>query len=118
MRDTLEEIAATLEGAMLAARAVPQREEPLTVEQAYEIQAASLARRYARGERRIGVKMGFTSRAKMAQMGLNEMIWGRITDAMLIEAGGNVSRARFVHPRVEPEVASCYIVRWRAGSMR
>jgi 2-oxo-3-hexenedioate decarboxylase len=49
--------------------------------------------------------MGFTSRAKMAQMGLSEMIFGRLTDAMLIEAGGTVSRSRFVHPRVEPEVA-------------
>jgi 2-oxo-3-hexenedioate decarboxylase len=49
--------------------------------------------------------MGFTSRAKMAQMGLNEMIWGRITDGMLIEAGSAVSRSRFVHPRAEPEVA-------------
>ncbi len=90
---------------MRTAHAVPQRQEALTVAQAYDIQAASLARRYARGERRIGVKMGFTSRAKMAQMGLNEMIWGRLTDAMLVEAGGSVPRSRFVHPRVEPEVA-------------
>ncbi len=105
MSTVIEEIAAELDAAMLGARAVPQRSEPLTLAQAYEIQAASLARRYARGERRIGVKMGFTSRAKMAQMGLSEMIFGRLTDAMLLEAGGTVSRRRFVHPRVEPEVA-------------
>ena len=101
----LEEIASELDAAMLAAQAVSQRSEPLTLAQAYEIQAASLARRYARGERRIGIKMGFTSRAKMAQMGLSEMIFGRLTDSMLIEAGGTVSRSRFIHPRVEPEVA-------------
>jgi 2-oxo-3-hexenedioate decarboxylase len=105
MSSVIDEIAAVLDAAMLAGRAVPQRGEPLTLTQAYEIQAASLARRYARGERRIGVKMGFTSRAKMAQMGLSEMIIGRLTDAMLIEAGGTVPRTRFVHPRVEPEVA-------------
>ena len=58
---------------------------PLTIEEAYAIQAASIARRHARGERRIGIKMGFTSRAKMAQMGVHEMIWGRLTDAMLVE---------------------------------
>jgi 2-oxo-3-hexenedioate decarboxylase len=101
----LEEIARELDDAMVHARPVPQRPEPLTVAQAYDIQSASLARRYARGERRIGMKMGFTSRAKMAQMNLSEMIWGRITDGMLIEAGGSVPRSRFVHPRVEPEVA-------------
>jgi 2-oxo-3-hexenedioate decarboxylase len=105
MTMALDDIAATLDGAMLAAQPIPQRSESLTVAQSYEIQRASLARRYARGERRIGVKMGFTSRAKMAQMGLNEMIWGRLTDGMLCEAGGSVSRSRFIHPRVEPEVA-------------
>jgi dienelactone hydrolase len=43
--------------------------------------AAALAGalRSARGERRIGYKLGFTSRAKMAQMGLDELIWGRLT---------------------------------------
>jgi 2-oxo-3-hexenedioate decarboxylase len=102
---TLESIAQELDDAMLNARPVPQRSEPLTLAQAYDIQRASIARRVARGERRIGMKMGFTSRAKMAQMGLSEMIWGRLTDAMLIDAGGSAPRARFVHPRVEPEVA-------------
>lgn len=49
--------------------------------------------------------MGFTSRAKMQQMGLADVIWGRLTDAMQVEEGGNVERSRFVHPRVEPELA-------------
>nr|WP_246351827.1 fumarylacetoacetate hydrolase family protein [Sphingobium subterraneum] len=61
--------------------------------------------RYERGERRIGIKMGFTSRAKMAQMGIDEMIWGRLTDGMLQEEGGVVKFTRYVHPRVEPEIA-------------
>src|SRR3546814_19258199 len=65
----------------------------------------SVDRRLSRGERRIGVKMGLTSRAKMLQVGVDEVAWGRLTDAMLIEEGASMSRARFVHPRVEPEVA-------------
>ncbi|WP_029010059.1 2-keto-4-pentenoate hydratase [Azospirillum halopraeferens] len=77
----------------------------LTVDDAYAIQALSLARRYARGERRVGMKMGLTSRAKMAQVGVDEMIWGRLTDAMQVEEGAVVDIARYVHPRVEPEVA-------------
>jgi 2-oxo-3-hexenedioate decarboxylase len=49
--------------------------------------------------------MGFTSRAKMVQMGVHDMIWGRLTDGMALEDGAPVSLARFVHPRVEPELA-------------
>jgi 2-oxo-3-hexenedioate decarboxylase len=98
-------IAERLDTAVLTATATPQLEQPLTVEQAYEVQAASMNRRYARGERRIGLKMGFTSRAKMAQMGVDEMIWGRLTDAMMVEDGGSIEFGRYVHPRVEPEIA-------------
>jgi 2-oxo-3-hexenedioate decarboxylase len=98
-------IAERLDNAVLTATATSQLEQPLTVDEAYQVQAASLARRYQRGERRIGMKMGFTSRAKMAQMGVDEMIWGRLTDTMLIEDGGSIDFARYVHPRVEPEIA-------------
>jgi 2-oxo-3-hexenedioate decarboxylase len=41
----------------------------------------------------------------MQQMGVHDMIWGRLTDRMLMEPGGSLSMRRFVHPRVEPEVA-------------
>ena len=98
-------IAERLDTAMRDARAVPQLTEPLSLDQAYEVQAASLARRYARGETRAGVKMGFTSLAKMEQMGISEVIWGRLTDAMQVADGGSVAFARFVHPRIEPEIA-------------
>jgi len=76
-----------------------------TLAEAYAVQRASIQRRIARGERQVGIKMGFTSRAKMVQMGLSDMIWGRLTDAMLIEDGGAVPFKRYVHPRAEPEVA-------------
>lgn len=98
-------IAERLDNAVLTATATPQLEQPLTVEEAYQVQAASLQRRYDRGERRVGLKMGFTSRAKMAQMGVDEMIWGRLTDAMLIEDGSAIEFSKYVHPRVEPEIA-------------
>lgn len=98
-------IAERLDTAQLNAKAVAQLAEPVELERAYEIQKAAMALRYARGEQRIGIKMGFTSRAKMVQMGINELIWGRLTDGMLVEDGGTLDFARFVHPRVEPEIA-------------
>lgn len=105
MNHDLDVLAARLDDAARTAQAIPQLDGSLTLAEAYDIQARSLERRYARGERRIGMKMGFTSRAKMVQMGVHDMIWGRLTDQMLLEAGVPLSRARFVHPRVEPEIA-------------
>jgi 2-oxo-3-hexenedioate decarboxylase len=101
----LAAIAERLDNAACNARATPQLTEPLSLDDAYIVQKGSMERRYARGETRIGIKMGFTSRAKMAQMGLDEMIWGRLTSRMLMDDGGTIDFAAFVHPRVEPELA-------------
>lgn len=103
----LVRIAEILDTAAREAEAVAQISEtaPLDLDAAYRVQALSLERRYARGERRVGVKMGLTSRAKMAQVGVHDVTWGRLTDAMRIEDGGRISRAAYVHPRVEPEIA-------------
>ncbi|MBM3518301.1 MAG: 4-oxalocrotonate decarboxylase [Alphaproteobacteria bacterium] len=100
-------LAQTVDDAARQASAIPQLTEsaPLTPEQSYRIQALSVGRRLARGERRVGVKMGLTSRAKMIQVGVSEVIWGRLTDGMRIADGGTLERTRFVHPRIEPEVA-------------
>lgn len=104
-------LAARLDDAALNARAVAQHTEHdgLTMANAYDVQKALIARRIGRGHRRIGLKMGFTSRAKMAQMGLSDLIWGRLTADMLIEEGGVVRADRYVHPRCEPEL--CFLLR-------
>jgi len=77
----------------------------LTLEQAYQVQNQSLAFRLDRGEKQVGIKMGFTSRAKMIQMGVEDMIWGLLTDDMSTEGGGETSFAKYIPPRVEPEIA-------------
>ncbi len=103
----IQELARLLDDAAHAAQAVPQIDPDgrLALADAYAVQAASIARRVARGERRVGVKMGFTSRAKMVQMGIADVIWGRLTGGMQVEEGTAVPFSRFVHPRVEPELA-------------
>ncbi|QKW15873.1 2-keto-4-pentenoate hydratase [Verrucosispora sp. NA02020] len=100
-------IAATLDRAADTATAVPQlaAETGLDVDTAYAVQAALVQRRLDRGERLVGLKMGLTSKAKMAQVGVDEVIWGRLTDTMRIPDGGTVDVTGFIHPRVEPEVA-------------
>lgn len=106
---SLQALATTLDAAARDRHEV----DPLTpkhafsLDQAYHIQRASIAQRHARGEKPIGIKLGFTSRAKMIQMGVDSLIWGLLTDAMLREEGGVVDLGDFIHPRVEPEV--CFL---------
>ena len=103
----LEKIAATIDEAANCASPVSQfsKENTLSAEEAYAVQSLSLARRYQRGERHVGYKMGLTSRAKMMQVGVDDVIWGRLTDAMQIEDGGTTDFSRYIHPRAEPEIA-------------
>jgi 2-oxo-3-hexenedioate decarboxylase len=107
----IDAIAARLDDASLHARAVAQAslDTPFSLDDAYRIQRASMARRYVRGEQALGIKLGFTSRAKMIQMGVHALIWGWLTDGMREEDGGHVSLDRFIHPRAEPEV--CFVTR-------
>jgi len=106
----LAEIADT---AALTGQGIPQfsARQVLSTEEGYAVQALSMQRRYARGDRRIGMKMGFTSRAKQIQMGLSDLIWGRLTASMLVEEGGAIQLSKYVHPRVEPEIA--YLIKDR-----
>ncbi len=103
----IERYAERLDDAARHAVAVTQlsAEAELALPDAYQVQSASVALRLARGERRTGMKMGFTSRAKMVQMGIDTMIWGRLTSGMVVEEGGELALSRYVHPRVEPEIA-------------
>ncbi len=102
-------LAKAVDEATRAAKAIGQlsdrRGVTLSLPDAYRVQAASIARRRRRSERRSGVKMGFTSRAKALQMGVSDLIYGRLTEAMLIADGGALSLEDYIHPRVEPEVA-------------
>jgi 2-oxo-3-hexenedioate decarboxylase len=80
-------------------------QQALTLVEAYEVQHELMKLRCQEGETLIGVKMGFTSEAKMQQMGVSEMIIGQLSDAMFVSNGGSVHRSHFIHPRVEPEIA-------------
>ncbi len=100
-------LAKVVDDAAKNANAIEQLSEQgfaLSLPQAYQVQDQSLANRLARGEKQVGIKMGFTSRAKMIQMGVDDMIWGPLTDDMFIEEGGETPWDKYVHPRVEPEI--------------
>lgn len=101
------ELAAVLDEAQATAVPTAQFSDaaPLRIEDAYRVQHALLARRLARGERRVGLKLGFTSRAKALQMGVDDVILGALTDRMQVADGGVFDPGTGIHPRIEPEVA-------------
>jgi len=80
-------------------------EEPdLGIDDAYAIQEAGIQLRLEDGERVIGGKLGFTSRAMQQTMGVDHPNYGWLTDAMLIHDGA-VPLIRLIHPKAEPEIA-------------
>ncbi len=99
--------AAVLDQAALNAKATSQLSvlKSFTLVDAYEIQKKSIQHRIDRGENIIGYKLGFTSKAKMEQMGVHDIIWGHLTDQMQIGLKGTMRFEKFIHPRVEPEIA-------------
>lgn len=94
-----------LDNAQRAAVAVAQLPDSLDLEVAYAVQRDLIDCRVQRGERVVGAKLGFTSAAKMAQMGVHEIIAGTLTDAMRLADGASISLGALIHPRIEPEVA-------------
>ncbi|MFP6711791.1 MAG: fumarylacetoacetate hydrolase family protein [Rhodospirillales bacterium] len=107
MSADINKLAKIVYDAQITATAISQlsETEEFTLEEAYRVQAKSIDMRLDAGEHRVGMKMGFTSRAKMIQMGVDDMIWGRLTNSMLVEDGGEIDFSKYVHPRVEPEIA-------------
>jgi 2-keto-4-pentenoate hydratase len=78
-------------------------EAPLSLADAYAVQRAVTALRYARGERHVGWKLGYTSLAMREQMGVDAPNYGPLTDAMLLASGSALPDGA-LQPRVEPEI--------------
>lgn len=98
-------IATTLDEAAATATPVRQPDTGYELSTAYAIQDELIGLRLARGERMTGIKLGFTSQAKREQMGVDDVIFGRLTDGMHIPDGGEINISSYIHPRAEPEVA-------------
>lgn len=103
----LNSIAHKLHKAAAQARPTTQisSDRSINLDESYAIQSIVLSERYLEGNKLTGFKLGFTSRAKMEQMGVEDMIWGRLTTDMEYLNDQVVHVDRFIHPRAEPEIA-------------
>jgi 2-oxo-3-hexenedioate decarboxylase len=83
------------------------RFEGLDLAAAYRITAQLYLRRIARGEKRVGRKIGFTNRTIWDEYKVFAPIWGYMYDTTLfdISQAKDVAVSRFAEPRLEPEIA-------------
>jgi 2-oxo-3-hexenedioate decarboxylase len=72
---------------------------------AYRAQQFFVQSKLDAGETFVGYKLGLTSRNKQRAMGLDAPLYGRVTSGMIATHGDPVRLDRFIHPRVESEIA-------------
>ncbi|WP_091741570.1 2-oxo-3-hexenedioate decarboxylase [Phenylobacterium immobile] len=104
----IETLAERVDDAERKARAITKITDDfptMTWEDAYAVQDRLRQRKLGRGEQVGGLKMGFTSLAKMEQMGVHEPIHGFVTAHGRLNEGDTLSCAGLIHPRVEAEIA-------------
>lgn len=77
----------------------------IDMEDAYAIQAALVRRKEQAGARRIGWKIGLTSKAMQAALNIDIPDSGVLLDDMLFGNGATIPAGRFIQPRIEAEIA-------------
>ncbi|WBU63574.1 2-oxo-hept-4-ene-1,7-dioate hydratase [Paracoccus aerodenitrificans] len=82
-----------------------QRHPGITLDDAYAIQSAQMARKLAQGRRIIGWKIGLTSKAMQDALGIDTPDSGVLYDDMDFADGATVPAGRFIQPRIEAEIA-------------
>ena len=107
-REQIEAAAAHLEKAELEAYEVTKLTDDypeMTYKDAFDIQWEIRRRKEARGTKIVGLKMGLTSWAKMAQMGVENPCYGFLADYFTVPDGGEIKTDELIHPKIEAEIA-------------
>src|SRR3954471_23334014 len=77
----------------------------MTMDDAYAVQAAWMARKKAAGRTQIGWKIGLTSKAMQYALNIDIPDSGLLFDDMMFEDGATIPPDRFIQPRIEAEIA-------------
>lgn len=105
---TIEAIAAELqeaESTRTQIRQVSLRHPGMTIDDAYRIQSAWVARKLESGRIVKGHKVGLTSRAMQLASNIDEPDFGVLLDDMFYHDGAALPYERFIVPRIEVELA-------------
>jgi len=77
----------------------------ITVDEAYRIQLRMMEVKKSSGQVVVGKKIGITSRAMQAMLGVNEPDYGHILDGMVVAEGETIRTEDLIQPRIEGEIA-------------
>ncbi|MBS0639340.1 MAG: 2-oxo-hepta-3-ene-1,7-dioic acid hydratase [Acetobacteraceae bacterium] len=77
----------------------------MTMDDAYAVQAAWMARKKATGQTQTGWKIGLTSKAMQYALNIDIPDSGVLLDDMMFEDGATIPPERFIQPRIEAEIA-------------
>ncbi|MGE0340751.1 MAG: 2-oxo-hept-4-ene-1,7-dioate hydratase [Xanthobacteraceae bacterium] len=86
-------------------RQISVRYPGITLDDAYAIQAAWVARKLASGRTILGHKIGLTSKAMQSALGIDEPDSGALFDDMFFPNSGVIPKNRFIGTRIEAELA-------------
>jgi 2-oxopent-4-enoate/cis-2-oxohex-4-enoate hydratase len=107
--ELVDRCAAELHAALRGRRTVPpltEREPSITIEDAYLVSRALLARRLGDGEVLIGKKIGVTSKVVQRALDVHQPDFGYLTDRMRYDDGAEMPiGAELIQPRAEGEIA-------------
>ncbi|HZJ81070.1 MAG TPA: 2-oxopent-4-enoate hydratase [Guyparkeria sp.] len=81
------------------------REPDITIEDAYRIQEALVARRLAAGETVVGKKIGATSRPVQEMLGVYQPDFGILLSGMVYQEGDTIDLSQMIQPKAEAELA-------------
>lgn len=77
----------------------------LSIDDAYGVQLHQVAAWLARGRTIAGFKVGLTSKAIQAQLGVDRPDFGHLFTDMVLDGSATIDSSRFISPRIEPEIS-------------
>jgi 2-oxo-3-hexenedioate decarboxylase len=80
------------------------RGQGFSIEEAYAYQNELIARKVSMGDSIVGAKLGLTSKAKQAQMNVDEPGYGQLLASGWLAPEEPVTLDQLIHPRIEPEI--------------
>lgn len=84
---------------------ITESDPGITVDEAYSIQLRVMELKKAAGQVVVGKKIGLTSLAMQAMLGVNEPDYGHILNGMVVMEGEKIPAGDLIAPRIEGEIA-------------
>ena len=102
---TLAEMLLAAEQTCKAMAPITETDPQITIDEAYRIQLRVMEMKKAAGQIVVGKKIGLTSLAMQAMLGVKEPDYGHVLNGMVVMEAEKIPAAALIAPRVEGELA-------------